>query len=456
MQHIKIEPCSAIDAHWHGRLCEITEGISETFLLLEPDQKLLEQEREAFFASGCSSNPNLRPRYLDKGLFEKAKQGLVGLRTDIDEQELNEYIREAYHAHISDYITGLEMLLAVAAGDQELFIKKNVQLYGEPDANVFSAICAWLREDITTSVDSAVPELASLRDEVLRVLPYVEGGEVSLLLPPKEVFAKVRDMHFIPGGYFDQLFAPSGLSGMPYIEQKHGDEITRQAIANVGSDYTIKSATDGLWAVLTRSRQVVRPLGYRVDRDYFAGVIAHEVGSHLLEEANGSRQPLKLLALGLNGFEKGNEGRAYLREQIVYEDESVLVHQPSWEYILALHLGVSLASGQCTKPYTFAQLYEVFLALHTFWRARRYPMDTNNAAQAAEESWLLAVRIMKGTDGSGGCYMKDTVYLEGNINCWKLAEKMGPKILLQGDIGKFNITDERHCHILKGLGILQT
>lgn len=451
MYKIKVDLSEPIDARWHSLLSEATRGITETFVLLMPDQSHLKAERDRFFDSGCLVNPDLRPPSLNGNYLKQAAERLTTLQQDIVENEPNAHIRSAYVNHIEDYVTNLDLLQAVVAQDHTQFIDRNVALYGMPDTDIFAAVCAWIRQDASFISDESI---VGLRDKVLHLIPDMPGDS-SLLLPSDTTFDTVRKMHFTKGGYFDQLFAPDGPPEMAYIEQEYGDDITRQAISNVGSRYTIKSAADGLWAVLSRSNQVVRPLGYRVDRDYFIGVIAHEVGSHLLEETNGAKQPLRLLGLGLNGFEKGNEGRAFLREQIVYDSPLTFTRQSSWEYIIMLHLGVSLAVGLHGKPCNFADLYAVLYALHRLWRQRRYPLDTNNELQAQDEAWQLTVRIMKGTDGSGGCYMKDIVYLEGNIGCWNIA-KHNPDLLLQADIGKFNVNDPHHIDVLKGLEILVT
>jgi hypothetical protein len=455
MQNIRITPPSSrqpLDTQWYQKLLEATKNIRESFILLEPSKPYLVNARQEFMDFGRATNPVLRPRHLNKRFLELTVENLQKLQEDISEQEPNEHVRVAYRDHIAERITNVEMVRASVEEDWEKFREYNVHLYGLPDTDIFRAACTWIRKDAQQTSSAVDSHLTRLRDDVLRLTPDVVGKE-SLLMPDKEVFQSVRDSHFAPGGYFEQLFAPDGPPEEPYIEQRYGDSITARAIANVGSDYTIKSAADGLWAVLSSSRDVVRPLGYRVDRDYFVGVIAHEIGSHLLEESNGSLQPLKLLRLGLAGFEKGNEGRAYLREQIVYPTPSIFTRQTSWEYILMLHLSVSLAFGLDGRPYTFVELYEYLYALHHFWRERRYPLATNNDAEAKEEAWLLAVRIMKGTDGTGGCYMKDTVYLEGNVAVWKLAAVKQDMIPL-GDTGKFNIIDKSHLALLRYLNIL--
>lgn len=451
MSTLTIEPHKAIDNHWYDQLELITAGLQAVFLLLEPSQEKLAAQKQAFFDTNCRQNPDLIPDTVNMAQLHDYHAHLQALLHDVA-VENNVYIRNAYIGHIQERLQSIELVVGAAEGSRD-YLDKNHALYGQPDGDIFIASCAWIRQQAEPHLSDTDNRLAEYADRVLRLIPDLAGNS-DILWPRPDVFHAVRQAHFLPGGYFDCLFAPDGLPTEPYIDQLHGDVLTRHAIRNVGSTYSIKTATDGLWAVLTSSREVIRPAGYRVDRDYFTGVLAHEIGSHLLEEANGSRQPLQLLRVGLHGFEKGNEGRAYLREQIVYPDIEIFSQQSSWEYIIMCHLSVCLASGLHGKAYDFAQLYETLLALHNFWRQRRYPMDTNNSAEAAEEAWLLAVRIMKGTDGSGGCYMKDIVYLEGNIACWQLAERHGPEIIFQGDLGKFNIADPAHLRILHGLGIV--
>ena len=57
-------------------------------------------------------------------------------------------------------------------------------------------------------------------------------------------------------------------------------------------------------------RLVRRPVDFRIGAQPYLGIVAHEVGSHLLEAENGRRSPLRLLASGLRAYEHGNEGRA--------------------------------------------------------------------------------------------------------------------------------------------------
>jgi hypothetical protein len=67
---------------------------------------------------------------------------------------------------------------------------------------------------------------------------------------------------------------------------------------------------------------------------------------------------------------------------------------------------------------------------------------------------LLQRRVLKGTDGKGGAYLKDKIYLEGNVACWQ-AVCIRPEIIEEGDKGKFDtITNLRHIAILRSIGAL--
>jgi uncharacterized protein (TIGR02421 family) len=52
----------------------------------------------------------------------------------------------------------------------------------------------------------------------------------------------------------------------------------------------------------------------RVQRERAAALLHHEVGTHLVTQANGSHQPIKVLGVGLAGYDETQEGLAVLAE----------------------------------------------------------------------------------------------------------------------------------------------
>jgi hypothetical protein len=175
---------------------------------------------------------------------------------------------------------------------------------------------------------------------------------------------------------------------------------------------------------------------------------------------NGGRSKLRLLSLGLAGYEKGNEGRAQLREQIMLPTPEAYVSQiwhpakASWQYRIAIHTVICLASGMGGETFGFRDIYRLLVALFNLWAAKNgNDMIKPGDEDLARGAYHMAVRALKGTSGRGGAYYKDIVYLEGNIRAWQLANEW-PELILYGDLGKFNIGNREHVTMLQELGII--
>jgi hypothetical protein len=441
---------SFLDETWFDRYQAIVSRVGETYELLLPRTETLEEKLRDFTASDFTMNISLYPDRANVSVLQAAREDLERLRQDVVNTESDELVRDAYSNAITNLEWNAAMIIAATKVDDEEFKKANDALYDHPNEEIFKAVCHWIRHDTETTLKTAHADLAKLADAVLQVIPDLYDNH-QMLIPTEKVFHTVRQMHRKSNGYYDKLFGIDGMPNIPYIDDHLGDQICAKALQSIGSDFVMAPSNNTIWAVFPSRKQVVRPAGYRLDRDEFIGIVCHEIGSHVLEQVNGEKQKLKLLALGLAGYEKGNEGRAFLREQIVYENERTFLKQFAWEYIVLLHLSVSLASGIHRRPYAFVELYNVLYVLYRFWRERRLPLSTNNELFARSEAWQLAVRVMKGTDGNGGAYMKDSVYLEGNIRCWQLALH-DPSLILLGDQGKFDLTNPTHLRIIHSLG----
>lgn len=442
---------TTLDDAWFDRFHTIKDQIGEAYELLLPTLETLDSSRKDFESSDYKKNLSLYPNRADVDKLSRAREQLHALKEAISRDESDSRVRSAYLDSISVADWNAAMIIAGTNADDAGFKRANDTLYDQPNADVFKAVCHWIRKDAQETIDSGDPQLAELAANVLSKMPDLYGDH-RMIVPSEKVFHSVRELHFRKNGYYDQLFGVDGLPNEPYIEQHVGNKICQQALRNIGSDYTMAMSDDNIWAVFPSRKQVVSPRGYRLARDEFIGIVCHEIGSHVLESVNGLQSPLKLLSSGLAGFEKGNEGRAFLREQIIYENEHIFLQQFAWEYIALLHLSVSLAAGLHKEKYDLVKLYDVLYALYIFWRTRRYPLATNNELFARDEAWQLCVRVLKGTSGQGGAYMKDTVYLEGNIRCWQLAAD-DPSIILFGDTGKFDVTNPDHVELVRSLHV---
>jgi hypothetical protein len=447
--NISLSP--ALDEVWFEHLDELLRETGEIFAALELPQDELRRRRIAFENSSFQQNPDLLPRHISTEIIGMTNQKLVQLASDITNDEPNQHIVGAYISRIDEIITNNKMLIAAAQGDNKAFVTYNRELYGRPNSQLFAAVCDWMRTDAQFALGTN-PNLKPHIDLVLKLIPNL-SGTIRLIVPQESVFHAVRTLHQVEGGYYDHLFGTGGLPTQRMIGQIDGDEICENVLANIGYKAQLSYAENGIWAVLRSQGLLVRPPDYNLERNEFVGIVTHEIGSHLLESHNGSRQRLRLLQEGLAQYEFGSEGRAFLREQIVYPHEATFLQQASWEYIIALHFLVSLADGLYDHPYTFSELYEVAYGLHSFWRHRRFPDDPENEKHIRDEAWFITVRILKGSDGTGGAYLKDIVYLEGNVGCWQVAAH-NPALILYGDLGKFDIARPEHIQLLQALEIL--
>ncbi len=449
-----------LDQAWYERLTAISKSQAEVFSLLEPASKQEASLRRQFETSGRQSNPDLTARHLDPTSLTKTRQLWQVLADDISRHESNPTVSAAYLARIAESIAQCDLLLASAAGNMPAFDHHNQLIYSRPDHEVFAAACGWLRQRATTAKGGGLDQLAA---DVLEAIPDLNGNP-SELFPSDELFQRIKALHLAPGGYLEQLFGNS-LDTTDFVTSDIGDPICRQAINHLGANFELQDSANGLWAILASRRAVVRPRKYHLNRKAFMAIVGHEVGSHLAEFVHGSRQPLRLLHSGLDRYETGNEGRAWIREQIVYDSpaeyaalpstsldlSAPFTVGPSFEYRIALHVAISLSLGYGGHRYSFSDVYGVLVKLYRLWHQVRRPDADDQLAHNA--AWHLAVRVCKGTDGQGSAYRKDIVYLEGNIRCWQVAGHH-PELIMQGDLGKFDIANPEHINILQSLKIL--
>ncbi|HSX35079.1 MAG TPA: tyrosine/phenylalanine carboxypeptidase domain-containing protein [Candidatus Saccharimonadales bacterium] len=443
----------AIDDHWFNQLLPLATLASEIYSYLPPTIQARQAAHDQFYASGMQTNPAQIPDLQYRSTITEHAAGLTKLRAKIQKQETNEAVRTIYIQRIDELRTNCGLWLAAAEQNMEKFAASNTKLYGSPDRQIYAAVCAWVREQAARHAAHASIGVREAAQEVLRIIPD-EAADPKSIIPDETAFAALYNLHFSPGSYMDQLFAGTFIAPDHPVGQREGDAIIHQVLKNIGVRYTIADAPDIYWRIQHSARHVVRPAEYHMNPDTFRAIIAHEVGSHLLEYANGLRGPLHLLASGLAHYEHGNEGRAYMREQLAAGSITAALQDEGWQLCVAKHLGISLACGYNGHKYTFSEVYAVLSALHTFWLRLQQPERQLEADEnAREHAWNLTCRLLVGTNGLSGAYLKDTVYLEGNVRCWQEA-KRNPAHILKGDMGKFDICNPEQVGQLQALGIL--
>lgn len=392
--------------------------------------------------------PNEDTLHMRQAALREWKRELIE-RTDVDPT-----IKQLYRWKVNEHIANINMLIASSVGDMRSFTRWNEFIYGKPDEDIYRAALDWVANDaeVILADDIQPQSVKNAADDVLSLIGEKRGYR-ELLSPDETVFEKVREDHMRTTGYYGLLLAGVKIPDEK-ITTEVADPIIRQVLNNIKSSKGIRDASGASWSVAGDA--VLRPKTMNMPPMRFMGLgLGHEV-SHEIERVNGSRGPIAMAKEGLPRHELGNEGRSVIREQVPYETFDQFGKLVRWRDILRRHIAISYASGVGEDaPMPSSEVYTLMNAIDRMYATKSRPDDGEQAmAVAHKKTSDLLVRVLKRTDGKGGAYLKDKVYLEGNVACWLSAAQRGPQAIAEGDYGKFNINDPTHLAALRKFGLL--
>lgn len=450
-----IEEQSGFDDTESGYFDLLDTATPPTYERLKLPSEELAAAKEAFFAAGRQQNPNLRPLHIDETELLMDEADWTNFKDVIKSREMHTVAKQAYLWRINEEIGQIRMVEAASSGDMKRFRAYNKFIYGEPDPELTADTIAWFRHDAKRLLGHDNPSVCESAQAALEVLPDLDGDHRNLM-PDPEVFAEIREQHFREDGYFALLFAGIEVPDASKIDTEAGDPILWQALRNLESNYKVADAPAAAWAADHGKEELQRPATYNMPFKRFVGLSGHEL-KHILERNNGFRQAIRLAGSGFDRYETGNEGRAVLVEQIAFPDFDSFSKQLRWQDIMRRFLAASLGwGGGAGEPLDFSKTFETINAVDRLWERKKKPDDIAAAdAKADKRSWdLLATKTFVGTDGAPeAVYLKNSVYLPGNLACWKVAA-LNPELIEAGDLGKFDITNPRHIAMAQAFNIL--
>lgn len=387
----------------------------------------------------------------DKDRLLERVDSLKRWKDELLESNTDPDIKQIYRWKVNEMIGNTYMVIASAEGNMRDFRRWNEFVYGKPDEDIYRGALDWVAHDAEDLL--AVPDQhPAVAEAASRVLDRLEGerGYRELLSPEPETFEAVRNDHMSQTGFYGLLLAGIDMpKGKVPIDIR--DKMLKRVIHNIGSDKPIIDSRDATWGVT--SEGVKRPPKSVMVSERLQGLgFGHEVGSHELERVNGSRGPVYLAKEGLDRYELGNEGRAVIREQVVYGTFDEFGKIVRWRDILRRHIAISYAWGVGQdSPRSDVETHQFMSDIDFMYQAKLRPDDLDEAkTRAVAKTDALLLRVLKG----GGAYLKDKVYLEGNVASWLTAATHGPGAISDGDLGKFDINNLRHIKVLQNRGLL--
>lgn len=431
------------DVSWYKRF--LTIGSFQAYEYLDGD-KAYRDEQKRGFVSGEIENPNLDYPKIDQEKLTRFEAELINLKIDIQEQEVNEIVKQLYRWKINEKIAELRMLQAAASDDTKRFKRYSEFIYGKPSLEVFSYSIQYFIDDLAKEFTSENPDIKRVAEELAKLLPTGLARPLVAELPTEADVGLVQTQTL------------KELSSVLNIQLEEGKQYTAEEIRQVFQGALDSLRAEGWQAIIDTTSKVAIsvdqeekaikiPTSRKLAFDKLRALIAHEIGTHVARRLNGERSRLCLLGLGLDRYEKGEEGVATAREQ------SLAGHFDDFAGLEG-HLAISLAYGLDGQPRDFRGVYEIMKRYFTL-KQLVSGKDLKEALSLAQaDAWNRTVRTFRGTNCAtpGTCFTKDIIYREGNIDIWNVV-RQNPNELVRFNVGKYDPANPRHILILNQLGI---
>lgn len=434
----------ALDAEWYSRFEEI--AAFQAYEYLDGDSTARAKEKESFL-SGEKENPGLDYPRLDEGALLAKDDELLDLKEKILSTEKNEVVKNVYRWRLNEKLAENRLLLAAATGDMRRFKRYSEFIYGKPSKEIFEYTLAQVRREFEAI--AAKSEDPSLQQEISRFLgelPNV-GDSSALQGPDASLLPVVKSQTENDLG--DILNIPDTPEKLTDKEIRASFESALSSLSAEGWVAVIDPKRAGI-SVNQEKKAVQVPPGRTMPTAELKGLIAHEIGTHTVRRLNGERTKLRLLGLGLDRYEGGEEGIATLREQALSDEADDYSGFDG-------HFAISLASGLDGQPRDFRQTYDILFRYYLIKNLARGVSRDEAEKKASNSSWARSVRTFRGTDSQtpGACFTKDIIYREGNIAVWETLNRKAPE-MHRWNIGKYDPSNPRHVWVLDELGITDT
>jgi len=327
-------------------------GTFEAYEYLDGDKKY-RNEQKSKFLTGEITNPTLDYPELDIEKINSFDHELTLLKSEICANEPNEVVRQVYRWKINEKIAEARMLKAAAIGDEKnlrRFNKYSEFIYGKPSTDVFSYTINSIGDDAIVGLDSENSEIKQAATELLKVLPIMEQSTIASLPDQKIVnFAQAQTEKELG----DLIDIPTDITKFDSFQAKAAFDTAIEKIGAEGWTVVIEAENSKTAVSVSQEDMAVKiPAERTFTRKKVVSLIAHEIFTHVLRRENGERSKLKLLGLGLDRYEAGDDGVATMREQ------AITGKVDDFRGIDGM-LAIGLAQGIDGQPRDFREVYNI-------------------------------------------------------------------------------------------------
>lgn len=430
----------ALDKQWYSQFEKI--GSFQAYEYFDGDKQKREGEKQAFLA-GEKENPELDYPLLNLENIASREKALLELKKSILDEEGNEVIKQVYRWKLNEKIAENRLLKVAITGDQRKFKRYSEFIYGKPSPEIFAYSLGRVSKIIQKADESENKEIQALGNELALLLPL--NKDFPMIFPSKETQVAAKEATLESVGDLINIDIDSDQE-FSTEEIKVLFEGALQELSSEGWMVVIGSNKSSI-SVNQEKKLVEIPEKRKLSFRALKGLIAHEIGTHVARRIRGERTKLKMLGLGLDRYEGGEEGITGLREQVL---EGEVKDFSGFDG----HFAISLATGVDGHPRDFRQTFEILKKYYHLQNMLKGMSREESEKKAETSAWGRCVRTFRGTNSQtpGTCFTKDIIYREGNIAIWESVARNTPE-MSRWDVGKYDPSNPRHIWILDQLNI---
>ncbi|MCR4264368.1 MAG: flavohemoglobin expression-modulating QEGLA motif protein, partial [Candidatus Roizmanbacteria bacterium] len=380
----RIQP-EQLDSSWYSRFAEY--GSFQAYEYLDGDKAYREDQKNKFL-SGEIENPLLDYPKIDPVRLDTQEKELLLLKEDILAREQNPTVKQAYRWRLNEKIAEVRLLRAAHTGDIRRFKKYSEFVYGKPSADIFAYTVQSLRRVCEEASRSDDEHVRKTSEELTALLPENLTGDSVGELPDQGTRDMVRDETLKAAG--DLISLPLGQEQFDAPAIKSVFDQALSTLKAKGWTVVIDTSSKSGISVDQENQTVKVPESRKLPFAELRTLVVHEIGTHVVRRINGERSKLKLLGLGLDRYERGDEGVATMREQSLEDKMDDFAD-------LGKHLAISLAYGLDGINRDFRAVYGILekqFLLEELLSGKDYQAALSTAQTLA---WNRAVRTFRGT-----------------------------------------------------------
>lgn len=434
---------TVLDAQWYEPFKNICSFQAYEYLTGDFTKRNIQKKK---FLTGQIENPKLDfPKLNKKDLLARQK-AILNLQKDILKNETNKLVKETYTLKIAEKMAEIDLLLASINKDWGAYMKAGIIAFDKPSEKMFKGFITLIKDILDDYAQTTNPSLSEYAHRFRNAYPIFARTSRTTYHRPTLKDRKLAQT------YTEAELGPL-LYDLPESREKPSHEFIQQVFARAlkhinAKGWKAKLDTNSTLFNVNQEERIVRiPIRKEISYRSLRRLLIHEIGTHVKRRIRGENSALMLLGLGLDGYEKGEEGIATMREQITT--------LPFQEYKgIPNYLASSFALGMDGTPRAFREVFELMDMWYTMrFLSKGHPLSTTRT-KAQNGAWKNCLRMFRGTDCKtpGVCFLKDYMYYEGNINVWNCIRKT-PQEITRFSVGKYDPSNEEHIHILDKLRI---